>query len=118
MIRGKVVHGEGRGHALGIPTLNVEVAALDLPYGVYAVWLLWENQRLPGVMNWGSRPTFHEEEPRMEVHVLDFEGNLYGEEVEVDVVTKLRGVQNFSSKEELVAQIHKDIEGARGRLNQ
>lgn len=116
MIQGKVIHGEGRGHALGIPTLNVETVGVDLAYGVYAVWVYWQDLRLPGVMNWGSRPTFHEEEPRLEVHLLEGGDDFYGEEVRVEVVERLRGVQSFASKEELIAQIQKDIEGARNRL--
>lgn len=118
---GKVVHGEGRGHGLGFPTINVQVegglSEADLSYGVYSVAVVIfesgllnkKNVQHKGAMNWGRRPTFNEQEAGVEIHLLGFEGDLYGEQVEVQVLHKIRDVQKFSSKEELVAQIRKDL---------
>ncbi len=113
---GMVVHGHGRGHELGIPTINIQTQTLDLPlsHGVYCVSLLLEKEgECRGVMNWGPRPTFDENEPTVEVHILDLSGNFYGEKVSVEVGEKLREVQDFETKEALVQQIQADIEKAR-----
>ncbi len=115
MIHARVIHGVGRGKRLGAPTLNLD-AKPELPYGVYAVRVTHKKDVHPGVMNWGSRPTFKEEEPVMEVHLLDTEGDFYGEEVNVAVVGKVRDVQSFSSPELLTLQIRADIETARKLL--
>lgn len=104
-LTGKIVHGEGRGHGLGVPTINVDIHESELAHGVYAV-KVGENI---GAMNWGPRPTFDEGEARAEVHLLDFKCDMYGEEVEVEVFEKIRGVIKFDNKEELIKQIQEDI---------
>ncbi|GIQ68595.1 riboflavin biosynthesis protein [Xylanibacillus composti] len=120
-IRGKVVHGEGRGTTIGVPTANVEVA---MPYviptsGVYAVRAHVNGELHPGVMNIGVKPTFGGTGPDvLEVHLLDFRGDLYGEELEVEFVRYLRGEVRFGSVEELVAQIRRDIGTARTVLSE
>ncbi len=119
-ICGTVVHGEGRGSTIGVPTANVEVA---MPYvipksGVYAVRAHVHGHIHAGVMNIGVKPTFGGAGPEvLEVHVLDFKGNLYGEELRVEFVHYLRGEVRFGSVEELVAQIQQDIEHARKVLS-
>jgi len=116
------VHGEGRGRGIGFPTLNVLARAADLPFGVYAVWASLlapgapasgEQKKYSAVMNWGGRPTFCEELPVMEVHLLDADGDFYGRTVEVEVGPLLRGVRRFAGVEELKAQIAEDIRRAR-----
>lgn len=121
-IRGTVVHGEKRGRKIGFPTANLE---LDGHYvtpalGVYAVWARCgeDERRLPGVMSIGLKPTFHDEmkEPVYEVHLLDFEGDLYDQMMIVDVVRFIRREMKFTSVDELIAWIGRDAEEARAIL--
>lgn len=121
-ILGKVVEGEKRGRTIGFPTANL---ALEEKYvipgnGVYAVKFLWRGETYNGVMNIGTKPTFHndsEAEPTLEVHILDFNQSIYGEEVEVEFVEFLRKEQKFNSLEELVQQISADAKKAQSILN-
>jgi riboflavin kinase/FMN adenylyltransferase len=108
-LTGKIIHGEGRGQHMGLPTINLAEHPSDLEEGVYAVWVESKFGRNKGAMNWGARPTFDELESVMEVHLLDFDGDLYDQEVEVEVVKKIREIQKFDSKESLMIQIKKDI---------
>lgn len=116
---GRVVTGDARGRQLGFRTANVQVEAGLLPaLGVYAVWLHSEGMRWRGVANLGTRPTFEAGDvaPRLEVHVLDFDGDLYGDEARVTFVQRLRPEIAFPSKEALIRQISQDVEGARAAL--
>lgn len=119
-LAGTVVHGAGRGGAeLGFPTANLEVHPLAcLPgLGVYAGWWLWEEGRVPGAVNVGIRPTFTPDpEPVVEIHLLDFSGDLYGASGEIEFHSRLRDEVRFSSAEELVDQMHEDVEETRRRL--
>ena len=110
---GEVVHGAGRGAGLGFPTLNVAVTDFGLPFGVYAGWLKFEQKKYSMVMNWGGRPTFGEEAPVLEVHLLEGSGDFYGRTVEVEVGPMLREVRKFDGPEALVAQIAEDVHRAR-----
>ena len=110
---GMVVPGAGRGHGMSFPTLNLQVQTLDLPHGVYAVQVTLPQGTFLGAMNWGPRPTFQEEEPFVEIHVLDFEGYAYGDSVEVGVKRFIREIRAFHSKEALMGQIAKDVEQVR-----
>jgi riboflavin kinase/FMN adenylyltransferase len=121
-IRGMVIKGDQRGRQLGFPTANLEVTA---PYviprnGVYAVLANVDGARYEAVMNIGTRPTFLKDalHPNLEVHLLDFEGDLYGQMVQVEFVHFLRAEEQFSSVDALVKQIHKDIAEARHLLSQ
>jgi riboflavin kinase/FMN adenylyltransferase len=117
VIEGEVGHGEKRGRLLGFPTANI---ALDpsnrLRYGVYAVTLEAQGVIHCGAASFGRRPTFDDGPPLLEVFVLDFAGDLYGETVEVAFYGFLRGEEKFDSVEALVAQMHRDVEAARGVL--
>jgi len=124
---GLVVRGAGRGQTIGIPTANLEVGPLIGPMllpprGVYAVrgQVLDAEQperQYPGVANLGFNPTFvNDGELRLEVHLLDFEGNLLGRRLRVAFVERLRGERRFPGAEALVAQIHRDIAQARELL--
>lgn len=108
-LTGKIVHGAGRGKGLGFPTLNIEGEFLDMEQGVYAVWVTM-GKRIPGAMNYGPQPTFGDTQLRVEVFLLDFEGEVYGEEATVEVVKKIRDTRKFDSVEELKAQITQDVE--------
>ena len=122
-IRGTVVRGAGRGRTIGIPTINLEspdARKLLPPDGVYAVRvrILDPGSRLlGGMMNQGPRPTFGDQARTLEVHLFDFEGELYGETVDVEWVRRLRDVQAFPSRDALVAQLERDRQAARATLN-
>ncbi len=125
-IRGKVVRGAGRGRTIGIPTINLEPPdprKLLPPDGVYAVRVKLqgrgkgEGAMFGGMMNQGPRPTFGDQARTLEVHLFDFDGELYGETVDVDWVRRLRDVQAFPSRDALVAQLERDRQAARATLN-
>lgn len=101
---GKVVKGDGRGRKLGFPTLNLDVS-LILEDGVYIA----RADGLAGVMHVGRLPTFSIDEKRVEIHVLDFDGDWYGREVAVEVFDKIRDVENFDSAEGLLRAIKADV---------
>lgn len=111
--------GEQLGRKLGFPTANLPVDGLELPpNGVYAVWVEWRGKRLAGVLNLGFRPTLQDARPRrrLEVHLLDFQDDLYGETLTVEWGRKIRDEQRFSGLDTLTAQIKCDVETARTML--
>jgi riboflavin kinase / FMN adenylyltransferase len=115
---GTVVHGDGRGKSLGFPTANLDLLhALQPPTGVYATFVCITDERpskvLPAVVNLGKRPTFENAGHSIEVHLLDFEGDLYGRTLEVFFLQKLRTERSFASAEQLAAQIARDCAAAR-----
>jgi riboflavin kinase/FMN adenylyltransferase len=114
-VAGRVVQGKGRGaKLLGVPTANILTPNELLPAsGIYAVWVRRNDAILPGVANIGTCPTFDNEELSLEVHLLEFSGDLYDESLEVQFVDRLREEQRFSSVEALAAQIRTDIAVAR-----
>jgi len=122
-IRGKVVRGAGRGRTIGIPTINLEPPdprKLLPPDGVYAVRVrlgAGSTEQYGGMMNQGPRPTFGDQARTLEVHLFDFDGELYGATVDVEWVRRLRDVQVFPSREALVAQLEHDRQAARATLN-
>lgn len=113
----KVVHGDGRGAKLGFPTANMETENELIPaVGVYAVRVRAGSKSWPGAMNIGFRPTVDvvaKSEPVLEVHLLDFSGDLSGRSLEVEFQARLRDEKKFSGIEELRAQITKDVEAVR-----
>lgn len=108
-LTGKIIHGEGRGREIGFPTINVEGDFRDLEQGVYAVWVDLNGTRHKGAMNYGPQPTFNSGIVRVEIFLLDFEGDIYGQTVTVEAVERIREVKKFASVEELRAQINQDI---------
>ena len=114
-IRGPVLHGDQRGRVIGFPTLNVGVSpdrALP-PHGVYVTRALIDDRTVQAVTNIGTRPTFDGRTTTVEAHLLDFEGDLYGHVVTVELVQFLRGEQKFDGLEALKAQIALDVERTR-----
>jgi riboflavin kinase/FMN adenylyltransferase len=113
-IKGIVIHGAKRGRELGYPTVNLEIANdMVLPAdGVYAVSVTIENTQYNGIANIGNNPTFNGVDRRLEVHILDFSGNLYGQSVVVSFLKHIRGQITFSSPTELKLQIYHDIKAA------
>lgn len=117
-LHGPVVHGVERGKVMGFPTANIGVGSgMALPpFGVYVTRTHIGGTAYDSVTNIGRRPTFDNGERTVEVYIMDFEGDLYGAEVRIDVLKRLRGEARFSSVEELAAQIGKDVESARAYL--
>ncbi len=110
-IEGRVIHGHHRGKALGIPTANLKPEVkLHPPEGVYAVYCKIDDDIHSGVMNIGYNPTFEDRRVSYEVHILDFDRDLYGEMIKVYLVDRLRPEMKFAGVEELKSQIWKDIE--------
>jgi len=118
-VRGPVTHGDKRGRTIGFPTANVPLGRhLEPARGVYAVRArLADGTVAPGVANIGRRPTVNEgTESRVEAHLFDFEGDLYGQEIAVGLHAFLRAERKFASFDELRAQIVADAEQARTAL--
>ena len=118
-IIGKVVEGAKRGKTLGYPTANLEISDELYPKaGVYAVDIEWKNQRLYGVTNVGFNPTFATKQGKkdgqfsLEVHILNFKQEIYGEEVQVNFRRRIRDEIPFESASHLIDQIQKDIRWA------
>ena len=115
---GTVVRGDGRGKHLGWPTANlVPQAGVQPPAGVYAVQVLLDGNVHGGIANLGVHPTFGAaDKPLLEVHLFDFDADLYGRELEVCFLAHLRGEQRFAGAEQLKAQVAADVVRARGIL--
>ncbi|PUU95306.1 bifunctional riboflavin kinase/FAD synthetase [Halanaerobium sp.] len=110
-ICGEVVHGKKRGRKLGFPTANLSLEtnyALP-PEGVYAVKVYHQGQVYIGAANLGYNPTFNNQKISFEVYILDFEGNLYGERLCVDIIDFIRSEIDFKNTEELIEQMEQDI---------
>lgn len=115
--RGIVREGDRLGRKLGFPTANLEVAPLKiLPLGVFAVRVQTPQGRFGGMANVGYRPTVAGQTLRFEVHLFGFADDLYGQELSVEFLTKLRGEMKFESLEALKAQLAQDAETARRLL--
>ena len=114
-VEGKVVTGEKRGGAIGFPTanLNIKEDALVPANGVYSVKVIYNNESYPGVANIGCKPTFNGNTRIIEAHLLGYSGDLYGSEIKVEFVGRIRDEIKFSSADELVNQIRKDVEAVR-----
>ncbi len=111
-LTGTVLHGRGVGHTLGFPTANIDLSQTRkmLPaYGVYAVRI---GDRV-GMANLGPVPTFGVDKPLLEVHLLDFHGDLYGQTVTVEFIHRLRDIVRFDSSEALQHQLQEDIKQTR-----
>jgi len=118
---GTVVKGAGRGRTIGVPTanLNPSDARKVIPLkGVYAVRVILpgDDTPAPGMMNIGYRPTFDGSGLHLEVNILDWTGDLYGREVRVEFVARIRDEQKFSGPEELVTQLNRDRQRCRALL--
>lgn len=115
VVRGEVVVGDRRGRTIGFPTANVlpEPAVVVPSHGVYACLVTVEGETHAACTNVGVAPTFARAESRIEAHLLDFDGDIYGEVVDVGFVDRIRGERRFSGVEELRGQIGRDVEEAR-----
>lgn len=105
-LSGVVKKGKGVGRTLGYPTANID-CSLDLPDGVFYALARVDNVLLPSLLIKGFIPQ------GVEVHIIDWDGDLYGKEIEVDVLDKLRDIIKFDKVEGLIEQVQKDIEMAK-----
>jgi riboflavin kinase/FMN adenylyltransferase len=117
-LHGKVVRGEGRGAKLDYPTANLEIEPEQaLPAeGVYASWAYIADRAYKSVTNIGRRPTFGGGKSVVEVYILGYRGNLYGEELKIDIMERLRAEEQFDSVEALRKQITEDVARSRAIL--
>jgi riboflavin kinase/FMN adenylyltransferase len=122
-MRGRVVHGEQLGRQLGYPTANLRLGRRQTPMdGIFAVRVRGagnaggQNDALDGVASLGVRPTIGGTVPLLEAHLFDFSGDLYGREIEVEFVTRLRDELRFDTLDAMVVQMHRDAEAARAAL--
>ncbi len=120
-LNGTVVPGLGRGRQIGYRTINLappDPRKLLPPEGVYAVWVEWSGGSAGGMMHQGPRPTFGEEQRSLEIHLFDTDAALYGAQVRVSWVARLRDVMRFPSAEALKQQLDKDFSAAHAALTQ
>ena len=113
---GEVVHGKRLGHTINIPTVNLRVPEDKIlpPFGVYGGKITWNGKVYYGIANLGYKPTVSEEKiVGLETYIFDFQQDIYGEEIEVELLHFIRPEQKFSGLEELTAQMNKDIEAAK-----
>jgi riboflavin kinase/FMN adenylyltransferase len=95
---------------IGFPTANLQTSETVLPaHGVYAARAILDGKIWPAAMNVGPNPTFGEQATKMEAHLCDFSGDLYGQVIEVEMLDRLRGIQTFASVAELKDQLRRDV---------
>lgn len=116
---GEVVNGDKRGRKIGFPTANLEIAdnRAMLPNGAYIVRVKVRDKFYNGIANVGDNPTFKVARRRLEVFIDNFSGDIYGEEIFVSFINKLRDEKTFSSVEELKAQLNEDLRVMRNATN-
>jgi riboflavin kinase/FMN adenylyltransferase len=116
-VAGDVVHGDGRGKGIGIPTANLDTGDDKLipGAGVYACMVEISGKLWPAAVNVGTRPTFASSDQRshVEAHILEFSNDLYAQRITVEFIARLRGEQRFDSVEDLIQQVHEDINQTR-----
>jgi riboflavin kinase/FMN adenylyltransferase len=112
-VKGIVTRGYHRGTEIGYPTANIESEKVIPATGVYAIIAEFDGKRHQGVINIGYCPTFGNEEITAEVHILDFHGDIYGKEMEVSFIDRIRDELTFESPEKLREQIQHDITRAK-----
>lgn len=119
ILNGTVVHGDKRGRKIGYPTANIQPQnekKVIPKNGVYAVWVRFEKSYYQGMMNIGKRPTFNGESTVLEVHVFDFNKEIYGKDLQLQFIRRIRDEQNFEGIEKLKNQLKLDEKVARSVL--
>ena len=118
-LHGQVVTGAGRGIALGFPTANLDIAPEQaVPAdGVYATWAYIDGRTYPSMTNIGQNPTFNDRKRAAEVYVVDYQSDLYGHELKIDIVERLRDEKKFNTVAELKKQIAEDVKRGKAILN-
>lgn len=115
---GRVTHGDARGRTLGFPTANLSgVETLLPPDGVYAARCEIDGHSFAAAVNIGGNPTFGVDDRKVEVHLIDFNGDLYDQVIAVDLIAQIRGLLTFDGRESLIDQLQRDIAAAREHVN-
>ncbi len=115
-LSGKVIHGEKRGRRLGYPTANIEIYKSYPINGIFLVNILFEDRKLFGLVSWGNKPTFSGIDHVLEVNILDFESDIYGKQLKVIFIDKIRDQIKFSNQNELIEQMNNDKKTAKNLL--
>jgi riboflavin kinase/FMN adenylyltransferase len=110
-VEGEVVNGAGRGKEIGFPTVNIIYPDYKYPVktGVYKVKCIVDDVEYQGIANYGNCPTFDDDRVALEVHLKDFNGDLYGRTLKVEFVDYIRDIKKFESTDELKNQLNKDL---------
>ena len=117
-VRQRVIHGQKLGRTLGYPTANMSLGeVLEPRCGIYATRAIIDGNALDGVSSFGRRPTVSKGEPLLETHIFDFDGDLYGREIDIEFVDFLRDEEKFDSLNDLKMQMAKDCDAARAILS-
>lgn len=119
ILNGTVVHGNKRGKKIGYPTANIQTqnSKKVIPRaGVYAVWVRFEGEFYRGMMNIGERPTFNGGDTVLEVHILDFKNEIYGKDIQLQFVKRIRDEKQFDGVMDLKVQLEKDEKEVRDLL--
>ncbi|MBU2881181.1 bifunctional riboflavin kinase/FAD synthetase [Psychrosphaera sp. B3R10] len=115
--QGRVIHGQKNGRKFGFPTANIAVKRAVLPIrGVFGVKALLGNKEILGVANIGNKPTLNGIKPLLEVHLFDFDEQIYGQRLQITPVFKIRDEKKFDSLDELIAQISLDVSTAKRKF--
>ncbi len=109
-IKGEVIHGRGNGKKVGMPTANLDIKDIqtEIEYGVYACYVYVKDKKYLGVCNVGKRPTV-DSQKTIEVNIIDFDEDIYGEIITIELIQKLRDIEKFNSLQEVKKQVDKDI---------
>jgi riboflavin kinase/FMN adenylyltransferase len=121
LLSSKQIRGQGRGHKVGFPTINLVVPKdLSLDEGIYAVWVVIDGRTYKGALHYGAIPTFQLKDKTMEVHLIDITDDTVpvteDKVIEIDVVEPIRGVRKFDDAESLAIQIAIDIKNVNAIL--
>ena len=114
---GPVMHGDARGRTINVSTANIEYSQEKMipANGIYACWAYLKGKKYQAAINIGVNPTFtpDKQTPNVEAHLLDFKGEIYGEDVKLEFIQRLRNELRFDSVDALLEQIRNDIEQTR-----
>jgi riboflavin kinase/FMN adenylyltransferase len=120
-LHGPVIHGDGRGRTLNVPTANISYSHDKMipANGIYACWAYLSHKRHAAAINIGTNPTFtpDKQSPNVEAHLLDFHEDIYGKDVQLELVARLRDELKFDSVEKLLEQIWRDVEDTKRILS-
>jgi len=117
-ISGQIIHGKGQGRQLGFPTINIPIPKNSKKenFGVYFAKINIDSNNYFGIANYGPVPTFDQNTPLLEVHIFDFDEDIYKQTVSVELIKKIRDIKKFNSKKDLIEQIKEDEKLARNYL--